>query len=416
MEKYLVKRICRQALGNEDNSENTGETLDLYLETIDVYRTQKKISVSESELKEKGISEGDVILFNSNNELVKSGVFVNLMQFILENSKTDIDKIESIYCADTDWFEVTIIINDEEKLVLEIKDSIEGVNLDGLEKIKNLKKLNCKFDWAINVGSISGLIELTELEIIGANVSSLKFAKKLEKLKVLNLRRTQENDDIFDISEIVNQQALENLCLSCRKIKDISYISELRNLKELILGGCGIEDISVLANLDKLERLSLFDNGKIKKLDVFEHLPNIKFLDVSFMNSKLDFTKIGYLRELEELNISDNKAKIDLSFLQNLTNLRKLNMDYSKNITDISAFEYLTGLEELRMNNISKIKDYTSIGKLVHLKSLVMNKATNLEDISFLNNLKELEYVELFGNKKIKDFSAIEHVKEVKHS
>lgn len=128
MEKYLVKRICKQASDNEDNSENTIETLDLYLETIDVYRTQKKISVSESEFKEKGISEGDIILFNSNDELVKIGVFVNLMQLILENSKTDIDKIESIYCADTDWLEVTIIINDEEKLVLEIKDSIEGIN------------------------------------------------------------------------------------------------------------------------------------------------------------------------------------------------------------------------------------------------------------------------------------------------
>ena len=57
MEKYLVKHICKQASDNEDNSENTIETLDLYLETIDVYRTQKKISVSESEFKEKLVLE-----------------------------------------------------------------------------------------------------------------------------------------------------------------------------------------------------------------------------------------------------------------------------------------------------------------------------------------------------------------------
>ncbi len=303
--------------------------LDLYLETLDVYREEKKISVLESELKRNEINEGEVVVFNSKGELLKSGALVNPMQLILEHCKTDIEKTESVYCADTDFFEVTIIINNEEKLTIKIKNSIAGVNL------------------------------------------------------------------------------------SCRKILDISYLSELRNLKELILGTCGIEDVSVLGNLEKLERLSLFGNKKIKNFNVFEYLQNLKFLDVSFMNSKLDFSKIGYLNRLEELVISDNTAKIDLSFLQNLIYLKKLNMDYCKNITDISAFEYLMMLEELRMNDIKKITDYNPIGKLMHLKRIVMNKAANLEDISFLHNLKELEYVELFGNKKIKDFSPIEHVKEV---
>lgn len=410
MEKYLVKYIRNQ---NPDN-ETVSETLDLYIETLDIQREQKKISVPESELKSKGICEGDVIIFNSENELVRSGSLVNLIKLISENSHTDIEEIKSIYCADTDWFEVTVIINDEEKLVLKIEEYIAGVDLSGLDKVKNLQKLDCQFDWAVNAASISELTQLTELKILGANVSGLNFVKKLNRLKVLNLRRTQDNDDPFDISEIINLPELESLCLSCRKITDISYLSELKNLKELILGTCGIEDVSALVNLVNLERLNLFGNDKIKNFNVFEHLQNIQFLDVSFMGSKTDFSKIGQLGSLEELNISDNKSKIDLSFLQNLVHLKKLNMDYCKNITDISVFEHLTNLEELRMNNITKIKDYSPIGKLMHLKSIVMNKATNLEDISFLHNLKELEYAELFGNRKIKDFSPVEHVKEVK--
>lgn len=74
----------------------------------------------------------------------------------------------------------------------------------------------------------------------------------------------------------------------------------------------------MLANLDKLERLSLFDNGKIKKLDVFEHLPNIKFLDASFINSKLDFSKIGYLRKLEYVELFGNKKIKDFLRLNTL--------------------------------------------------------------------------------------------------
>ena len=415
MNKYLVKQICKQNFLDESVTKNIPIMLDLNLETLDVYKEEKKISVLEAKLKQQKINEGDIV-FNSTDGLIKSGVLINPMQLILEHSKTDIEKIESIYCADTDWFEVTIIVNDEEKLVLKVKSPIDGVNLSGLEKLRNLKKLNCAFDWAINVDSISNLIQLTELKIIGANISSLEFIKNLKKLKVLNLRRTQDNDDIFDISEIINLPELENLCLSCRKIMDTSYLSQLRKLKELTLGSCGIEDISVLGSLEKLEKLYLFNNKKIKNFNVFEHLQNLKFLDISFINSRLNFSKIGYLTKLEELVISDNNAKIDLSFLQNLIYLKKLNMDYCKKITDISAFEYLTQLEELRMNNVTKITDYTPIGNLIHLKSIVMNKATNLEDISFLHNLKELEYVELFGNRKIKDFSPVEHVKEVKHS
>lgn len=246
MEKYLVKHIWEQDFGCEGKTENKPTMLDLHLETLDAYREEKKISVLESELKRKEINEGEVVVFNPQGELLKSGVLVNPMQLILEHSKTDIEKIESIYCADTGWFEVTIIINDEEKLILEVKNSIAGVNLSGLEKIKNLQKLDCAFDWAINVDSISDLLQLTELRIISANVSSLEFVKKLNKLKVLNLRRTRKNDDIFDISEIINLPELENLCLSCRKIMDISYLSELRNLKELVLGTCGIEDVILM--------------------------------------------------------------------------------------------------------------------------------------------------------------------------
>ncbi|MCI5602997.1 MAG: hypothetical protein SOV90_10495 [Lachnospiraceae bacterium] len=78
----------------------------------------------------------------------------------------------------------------------------------------------------------------------------------------------------------------------------------------------------MLANLDKLERLSLFDNGKIKKLDVFEHLPNIKFLDASFINSKLDFSKIGYLRELEYVELFGNKKIKDFSEIEHVKEVK----------------------------------------------------------------------------------------------
>lgn len=135
MGRYLVKHIWEQDFGCEGMPERESAMLDLYLESFDVNKEEKKISVLESEIKSKEISEGVVVGFNPKGELLKSGVLINPMQLILEHSKTDIEKIESVYCSDTNWFEVTLIINDEEKLVLEIKNSIVGVDLRGLEKL-----------------------------------------------------------------------------------------------------------------------------------------------------------------------------------------------------------------------------------------------------------------------------------------
>lgn len=71
MEKYLVKHIWEQDFGCEGVAEDMPRMLDLYLETLDVYREEKKISVLESELERKGINEGEVVVFNSKGELLK---------------------------------------------------------------------------------------------------------------------------------------------------------------------------------------------------------------------------------------------------------------------------------------------------------------------------------------------------------
>ena len=72
MDKYLVKHIWEQDFGCEGVAENMPTMLDLHLETLDVHREEKKISVLESELKRKEINEGDVVVFNSKDELLKS--------------------------------------------------------------------------------------------------------------------------------------------------------------------------------------------------------------------------------------------------------------------------------------------------------------------------------------------------------
>ena len=82
MEKYLVKHIYEQDFGCEGMSEDAPKLWDVVAETLDINREEKTFSVEDSRLTHQKISEGSVVAFTSNNDMVKTGAIFNLMQLI----------------------------------------------------------------------------------------------------------------------------------------------------------------------------------------------------------------------------------------------------------------------------------------------------------------------------------------------
>lgn len=197
------------------------------------------------------------------------------------------------------------------------EENPEIKNLNGIEALINLQKLDLSFNSAVitNYSPLAKLPKLKELSLranrldLSANhhhssnfVASLKNKKSL---KTLLLNEMESLTSSLDISALKNFQQLEKLDLSDNSIKDISALNSLINLKELYLGSHykfgtsnKLTDISVVAKLKKLEVLSLRLN-QITDVSALANLTKLKKL-------KLDYNEIADITPLISGNLSKN--------------------------------------------------------------------------------------------------------------
>ena len=154
-------------------------------------------------------------------------------------------------------------------------------DLTGLEHAHNLQRLDFSGDWVSgtgltnsnevsNVSLLSGLTQLTSLDLGGNNVSDISPLAGLTNLKSLFLG----GNSVSDISTLADLTKLTQLELGGNNISDISPLAELTNLTLLFLGGNSVSDISAVANLAKLTRLDLGYNN-ISDISVLSSLTNL---------------------------------------------------------------------------------------------------------------------------------------------
>lgn len=146
-------------------------------------------------------------------------------------------------------------------------------SLDGIEKYKNLKRL-----------------ELTGNEI--KDLSPLKYLTKLEELRL-------SDNLIEDITVLKDLTNLEILLISGNKIKDITPLKKLTNLISLRLAKNIIESLEGIEDLVNLKVLRIREN-KISKLDPIEKLVNLNFYDFNFDGNPCysRFTKCDTMKEI----------------------------------------------------------------------------------------------------------------------
>lgn len=108
---------------------------------------------------------------------------------------------------------------------------------------------------------------------------------------------------------------------SQNQIEDISNLVNIEGLISLNLGNNSIKDISVLENFRELEVLKL-NNNKISNLGSIYNLKNLKKLDIS-VNMITDISVLKNLQNISSINVSEN-INIDISPLVQLEELDDL--------------------------------------------------------------------------------------------
>ena len=215
--------------------------------------------------------------------------------------------------------------------------SIEVINLEGIEKFKNLKKLEIESTKITDISVLSSLTNLEELYIYGSyqikdysrstskrNIKDLTTISKLTNLKKLAL----SGYNISTISSLSTLTKLTELDLMDNRIKDIAPISKLANLQTLHLDFNEISDISILSKLSNLKDLSLGGN----KIDDLTALIGLKKLE-------------NFVLSPQELIITTNKSQIELPKI--FTQVKNKNLYYTS--------------QEIKCVNCSLTSDKTSV-------------------------------------------------------
>ncbi|KAL0225012.1 hypothetical protein RCL1_002924 [Eukaryota sp. TZLM3-RCL] len=257
--------------------------------------------------------------------------------------------------------------------------NLSGTCVSDLSPLKNCKKLSLLLlsnAQKLNLLSLSALPKLTVLNLTGAKIANIETLAFCKKLKDLSL----SNTNVQDISPLSQCNQLKVLNLSFTKVVDISSLSVLTNLEQLRLEDVKVADLFSLLNC---KRLSLLDarGTLLKKEDRREHKGHAKvqkFLK-SFQN--------GFTCDLSECKIDDLSSVVhcltprlnhlsiryrtlsNTSLVQMCSNLKFLDMSWHTTTLDFSFLQSLTSVVELNLSN-SKFIDCSVLSSCSKLQSL----------------------------------------------
>lgn len=231
-----------------------------------------------------------------------------------------------------------------------LSDSIEKVNLSGLEHATNLEEVSIQCKEIENSNILNTLPNLKRLMLYAGD--KIDFSKGFIRLNELYI---QNNED------------LDESKLNLRNLKQIERIS---------VTGCSIEDVNFIEGLSTLLVLNISGNS-IKDISVIESLSNLMGLDIS-NNMVCDFSPISKMVKLTQLYLNNTAIK-DFSILDNLDNLKILEV-MGSNIEDISTLSNVDRFVRLDLSN-NKIRDLTPLGEKPKGRVKVLDQRIELDEI-----------------------------------
>ena len=156
--------------------------------------------------------------------------------------------------------------------------------IEGLQSLKNLKKLDLFSNQISEIKNLETLENLEELDISFNQISEITGLDKISNLKVLNL----SSNKIREIKNLEKLTDLEDLDFCFNQIKEIKGLDNLTNLKVLFLAQNRYRKIKGLEHLVNLKHLTL-DLLNDMKLEGLQNLNNLEQLGFHFSAHFHDF-------------------------------------------------------------------------------------------------------------------------------
>ena len=199
--------------------------------------------------------------------------------------------------------------------------------------------------------------------------TNLQGLRKVKSLKKINISL---NDRINNIDDLRDLQLLVSLDLSSSdSLKTVDAIANLKNLTYLNLSYCSsLENVDAIKGLTKLSCLDLIQCSGLKNPDILKGLINLTDL---YINSNSNINSTEPLKELTKLNkliISDCENLVNVETLSSLACLEKLYLESCSNLKNINSIKYLKSLRILTLRNCSSIENIEVLKELKNLEEI----------------------------------------------
>lgn len=279
------------------------------------------------------------------------------------------------------------------------------LDLAGLEKFSNLSQLDLNQDYTVSIitglNSLTQLANLNELSLLGDSIGDLSFLSGLMNLTYLDLRNNNITDThLTTLKELAGQSLLDlkTLGISDNPITSLAPLAPLVNLEYLYVENSLINDLAPLSGLLRLTELWVKHNPNdpINRISTLEPLRNLTALtDLRFENNAIDASGLEPLSKLTNLQrlFFTNNNVVSLDALKGMAQLREIQAGHNKisdiHLTNISG---LPKLEVLNLESNAVVKDLSSLATLTTLRELNLsnNQVDNLFPLTAMTSLATL--------------------------
>ena len=180
-------------------------------------------------------------------------------------------------------------------------ESMDIMDLTGLERFINLESLSAPINRLQDIHPLANLTKLTFLDLGGNAISDVSPLAGLVRLEVLRLWRNQ----IVDVSPLAGLVNLKELWLNSNQIEDFSPLAGLVNLEKLIINGNLAGDISAIPT-SKLIEFIHDESCNLEGIPVYDRIENRDYPSI--------FSPWANIINLPSLSWNERLAYHDLRF------------------------------------------------------------------------------------------------------
>jgi|GEM_PF-831790 hypothetical protein len=221
-----------------------------------------------------------------------------------------------------------------------------------------------------------------------------------------NLLVYRKEFSVSDIKTIIHSKNLDGLRIFAvfneDKLDSFDFLSNLLFLETLEITAHGDYNFDFLYSLTNLKKLSINVFGRnIIDLQALKNL-----ISLTIHGEKTRFVGIENCVDLKVLNLIDFKADNFLK-LNSLVNLRNLTVKTSS-VSSCDGLEKLISLETMLLGNCRKLKSIQKIESLINLISIEFISCPSIGNFESVGELKKLEYLNLEDCKDVQNLSFLE--------